>query len=205
MQKRTRGIFGLLVAVVVLAAAAAIASANRIETSEQAFLVLFREITFEAGGQNVICAVNYEGSFHSKTIAKVNESLIGYVTEAVIHLPCQNGSGTVLTSTLPWHIHYESFTGTLPNITGTNLRLDNGGYRVNVAGVICLYEFTATNPMRGTVVVSGGTVTGLRANETARVRLKEGGLFCPSEGIHRGTGNVGTQSGWSSVVVRLVQ
>jgi hypothetical protein len=205
MHRRTKLIIGALTVAIALTAAVASASANRIETSEQQFLVLFRELTFSGGGANVICPVNLEGSFHSKTLSKVNEQLVGYITEGVAHLPCQQGSATVQTSSLPWHIHYESFTGTLPNITGINQRSDNGGFIVEVFGAQCLYEATAASPFKATIVVSGGTVTGLRVNETAAVPKRSGGILCPGSGTLRGTGTVGRQSDWRPITVRLVQ
>lgn len=69
-----------------------------------------------------------EGTFHYRTIVKVERSLIGYVTRAIFGRPCTgfgemweyNGTEGSLTSnvnSLPWHFTYDGFNGTLPNIS----------------------------------------------------------------------------------------
>jgi hypothetical protein len=218
MTKRTKLIVGGLTVALALAAAVNTATARRIEVSEQRFLVLFRELTFVGGAfGSVICPVNIEGSFHSRTISKISGQLVGYVTEAIVHHPCRGGEawtlngierpqGVTSTNTLPWHLLYLSFTGRLPNIEAIELTLDNGQFVVEVVGVLCLYRATTGSPMKGRVNVgAGGGVSSLTVNETAGIPLFEGSGLCPRPGFLRGEGTVGTQSEWREIFVRLVQ
>jgi hypothetical protein len=219
MTKRTKLIIGGLTVAIALAAAVNAATARRFEVSEQRFLVLFRELTFESTGGNVICPVNIEGSFHSKSITKLSGQLIGYITEAIVHHPCQQNNGWALNgieviqgitspNTLPWHILYISFMGTLPNIREIEISLTGAKFRVEVVGVLCLYASESRNWMEGQVLLEGGRVVGLRANEEHRIPLFEdqsGFRLCPPTGVLKGTGTVGTQERWTAITVRLVQ
>jgi hypothetical protein len=218
MTKRTKLIICGLAVALALAAAVNTATARRIEVSEQRFLVLFRELTFAAGGNNVVCPVNIEGSFHSRTISKVSGQLIGYITEAIVNHPCITNNGWALNgieviqgvrsaNTLPWHILYINFVGTLPNIREIEVSLVNAQFRVEVFGVLCLYKSTTTSWMEGQVLLEGGRVVGLRSNETRSIPLFEtqSGALCPGSGTLRGTGTVGTQERWLAINVRLVQ
>lgn len=203
---------------VALAAAVSSASAQRLEVSEQHFLVLFRELTFENGGTiTVVCPVNIEGSFHSAVIRKVSGQLIGYITEAIAHHPCRTNEGWALNgieriqgitspNTLPWHILYLNFRGILPRITEIEVKLVGAAFRVEILGALCLYQSTQTNYMEGQIKLTEGRVTALKANEEKRVPLFESqsGALCPAEGVLKGEGSVGTQTGWREITVRLV-
>ena len=106
------------------------ASANRLSTSGQTFRAVWTPLTFasaEEGGIQIRCNVTLEGTFHTTTITKETR-LIGYVTSTSFAHPCEgfgeffmyNGTerilGTTLGTSLPWHLTYEGFTGTLPNM-----------------------------------------------------------------------------------------
>src|SRR4029077_15272287 len=101
------------------------------------------------------------------TIAKVAGQLTGFITTARLG-PCASGTATILQETLPWHIQFVSFTGTLPNITAMTRSLVGGGFRVReIGGVTCLTRSTATNPMRGILNIgAGGVITGARLGGT---------------------------------------
>lgn len=194
-----------LTAAIVLSLAVGAASVNRIAQSEQNFKQTFAELTFSesGGGFAVICPVTMEGSFHSKTISKVAEALVGYVKTATVGT-CREGRARVLTETLPWHIRYESFSGTLPNITGINLRLVGAAFAIEKGlSVVCLAKTSATNPAKGTINVTGGSVTGLDVNSAATIPTT--GAFCPfANGKFAGHSNVTTPTG-GSITVTLVQ
>jgi hypothetical protein len=221
MRNRTRIMLLVLTTALALAAAVGSAAANRIEMSEQRFLVLFRELTFAGGGSNVVCEVNIEGSFHSRTLSKVREQLIGYITEARVHRNAEerciefaawvlNGverqNGVTLPNTLPWHILYNSFEGTLPRITGIRLLMRDAGFLITgPLGIRCLYRATEAFPMEGIIrVEANGAATELVADESFPIRWREG-AFCPGEGVLRGRGRIGTQERWTLITVRLVQ
>lgn len=206
-------ILGGLIAAIALATAVGTASARRLALSESHILSHFRELTFEGGGGvgQVICPVSIEGSFHSRTLSKVCGQLIGYITESqVASSLCSGGHASVLPTTLPWHIVYESFGGTLPNITEIELGLEGAAFLVEIPGLAeCLYQSTVAEPMRGMVTrEAGGKASGLRSNENAGIplHLRLSGLFnCPNPGHLRGTGIVGDQVTYREITITLVQ
>jgi hypothetical protein len=140
-------------AAVLLGALVGTASAGRLSLSSQTIRMTWASLTFSGGFGTVRCAVTMEGSFHSRTIAKTRESLIGYITNARISHPCSAGAawahsgetnevlGGTVSNRLPWHIRYASFTGTLPNITSMNVEVVGIAYLIRepVFGVLCEY------------------------------------------------------------------
>jgi hypothetical protein len=215
MPKRTRIIIGGLITALALAAAVGTANARRLAMTENHFLSHFRELTFEGGGNQIICPVSIEGSFHQKTLEKIVGSLIGYISEARVHRACSGAGEAWIQSTqergagesesLPWHIVYERFIGALPNITGIELLLDNALFLVILAGVRCVYRATTVSPMKGIVNrEAGGKATGLRANENKPIPKAEGSFLCPGSGKLIGTGIVGDQVTYREITITLV-
>jgi len=105
------------------------ASARNRSISSQTWTSLWRRMDFAGGPGTIECEVKLSGSFHSRTITKTVNSLIGYITEGTV-LRCIRGSMTINQASLPWHLRYRAFGGTLPNITsysdtltGAELRL----------------------------------------------------------------------------------
>jgi hypothetical protein len=93
------------------------------------------------------CRLTLEGSFHSRSIAKIAESLIGYVNSATLG-ECPINDTRVLRETLPWHIRYRSFAGTLPSIVEFTTVIV--GFAMSIRepfGVRCLGRSTATEPV----------------------------------------------------------
>ncbi|HEX7292497.1 MAG TPA: hypothetical protein VF250_15365 [Conexibacter sp.] len=107
-------------AAMALGALTSSAASRNLSISSQTLRSNFRELRFEGLFGNTVCQVTMEASFHSRTMAKVVGQLIGYVTAFGLG-PCATGTATVLNETLPWHIRYRSFAGTLPDITDVNL------------------------------------------------------------------------------------
>ena len=116
-------------ATALLALLATAAPARNFSTSNQNFRVVWTGLEFDTAIATIRCGLTIEGSFHYGSIVKRERSLIGYVTAAIIRRPCTNGEawsangreahprlGT-LANTLPWHITYAGFGGTLPNIS----------------------------------------------------------------------------------------
>jgi hypothetical protein len=115
------------------------------------------------------CRVTLEGSFHCATISKITEALVGYISRATTDQetcidPSGNGVRVVpRQETLPWHIRYISFSGTLPRIRprlrllGVGMRLlhfptiGNCNYRMNA-------EFFVTGPAGAEVTEGPGSV-----------------------------------------------
>jgi hypothetical protein len=192
-----------VVAALILLAATGVASARRIELSENHFRTVFTPITFGAEGfEPVICRLTLEGSFHSRTISKVVGALVGYVTSAEV-ANCTRETARALKETLPWHIQYVSFTGTLPNISSIRDSIIGSAFLVRAFGFVsCLYQSTTTHPNTGEVVISGGVGRNQRADE--RVLIPGSGL-CP-EGFFQGTGENFVQGSTTTrITIRLVQ
>jgi hypothetical protein len=112
-----KSLLAALAATLILGIALASASANRIAFSEGAFRLVFSPLSIlPSFGTSARCPVTLAGSFHSRTITKTAGSLIGYINAVAIGT-CELGAARVNTETLPWHIQYASFAGTLPAIT----------------------------------------------------------------------------------------
>lgn len=132
-------------ATVMMAAVVGSASARNLSTSSQTLRATWREMVFTSStGSRVICPVTLEGSLHSRTIAKVPYTLIGYITRADLGTPCTGGTATINRETLPWHVKYESFGGTLPNISFVRALIVRATFRVRLeSGFTC--SFTTTD------------------------------------------------------------
>jgi hypothetical protein len=80
-------------------------------------------------------------------MAKVAGSLIGYITRADLGI-CQAGTATVLTSTLPWHVRYSGFRGTLPEINRIFTHIIGASWRVRESGgIACLARSSTSEPV----------------------------------------------------------
>jgi hypothetical protein len=210
----------ILCSFVVLAIAVMTATANarRLAISpESRFLVHFRSLSFVPPGaeeNRIACPVTLAGSFHSRTISKVAGSLVGYITGATVQRPCSGiGESWALTrgegrsETLPWHIFYTKFQGTLPNITSIELDVESAAFFVELVGLRCLYLSTAAAPVRFFADVGlEGAVSDLRAEfrEAGVIPKHEGGLLCPGGLFFWGTGSAISQRG-EQILVRLIQ
>src|SRR5437868_527291 len=101
---------------VLLAACVGVASAGRLSASATTVNATWVRLIFSGGIGNAECEVIINGIFHQRTITKIRLSLTGMITAANI-TRCPRGAATVLRETLPWHVRYDSFQGTLPNIS----------------------------------------------------------------------------------------
>jgi hypothetical protein len=203
MTTRSKLLLAALTATMVMALTVS-ASARRLEVSSQQFLAMWTSLTFEntTGTSAVSCPVELEGTFHSKTLSKVSGQLIGHITRATIanettgaEPPCTGGTATVLTETLPWHIRYQSFAGTLPNIERITIQLIGASFRIRPNELTCLAATTATAPARGIITREvGGNATSIRADELSTIPVS--GSFCGlgGNGRFKGTGEVFQQA-----------
>jgi hypothetical protein len=178
MRWYTKFVVSALAATALFASLAASASARNFSVTNRNIRVVWEalrplELVSEFG--TVKCRVTMEGSFHCATIAKVVEALIGYISRATAdqeHCTDTSGNGIlgeVRQETLPWHIRYVSFIGTLPRVT-VRIRLREPGFRllrVPVFGT-CLYRAVSVD----------GIVSGPLGNEitegNANVAAEEG-------------------------------
>src|SRR5262249_53103334 len=131
----------------------------------------------------VRCPITMEGSFHSQTFSKVIGALIGYVTKATAFTGnCSGGTASVEGESLPWHVQYGGFIGTLPVTFAPILNLINAKFRVNIGGAICTAQTTAAAPGVGIVSRNeSNQATTLRADETRTIPLR-GSFLCEIAG-----------------------
>jgi hypothetical protein len=135
-------------ATILLGALVGAASARNFSVSNTNLRATFRSVEYGGGFGTARCDVTIEGSFHARAIPKVLRSLTGYITRAIIQKPCAVGDATMLTATLPWHVTYAGFTGTLPNITAGLANVSGAAFQViePVFGFACLSRSTAESP-----------------------------------------------------------
>jgi len=198
MRTHSKLALASLAATLLMAFAVSSASARNLSVSNTNIRVVWRELRFfdPGSGISVTCPVTLEGSFHYRTIVKLARTLIGYVTRAIsgtAEPPCRGGTATIDQETLPCHLTYERFSGTLPNITRVGILLRGVSFKFTAVGIRCgLRERGGANENgSGEVTIdASGNATTLMANNTIRFARYSGGIFCPASGGFEGTGEV---------------
>jgi hypothetical protein len=190
------------------------ASARSFSTSETRIRTVFRPLILNASnGDRVSCTVTLEGTFHYRTFLKVERSLIGYITRAIVDLPnCRSaGSSTniralVLTETLPWHVRYISFARTLPAVT-IRVRLLRAGFDLLGVPIVGTCKYLATpdgilgGPAGGAINEGTGATT-LRAEEGTSISSSTFG--CPSGNFSSGATPVTVLGTETAIRVTLI-
>jgi hypothetical protein len=203
MGKRGKLVLAALTAALALGVLVGTTSANRIATSSNTFRMAFASMKL-IGFATVTCRVTIEGSYHSRTLSKVAEMLVGYTTKATVQ-ECTGGTASIVG--LPWHIRYAGFNGTLPAITSGNHKIVNGSFQATAIGITCQFTGTTSSPMKGIVSrnTSTGVATALRVDETAPIPVSSGGFGCGTSGRLEGTsGGITVGGGTASITVTLV-
>ena len=220
MTKTLKISLASLIVALALASAVGTASANRLSTSGQTFRAVWTPLTFssaEEGGIQIRCNVTLEGTFHTTTITKETR-LIGYITSVAVAHPCEgfgeafayNGTerilGTTLGTSLPWHLTYEGFTGTLPNITSLLVLLTGVKFQLVGGGLICSATYgggrTPSNARGIANVEAGGTT--IRAEERTAIPRTAGSIVCPAQGFFSGTSGGVTTPGGTAIRITLI-
>ncbi|HEV7774719.1 MAG TPA: hypothetical protein VGO48_15670 [Conexibacter sp.] len=162
-------------ATVLLGALVSSAFAGRLSQSANTLNVTFARLDFRGGLGTVECEVILNTTFHTRSINKIPLLLIGYITAASVN-GCARGGMTVLRETLPWHVRYSSFAGTLPNITSIQTRTIGESYRVTepVFGISCLSRTTPEQPGIRTYNAASGAITSATAGGT--ISCSPGGI-----------------------------
>ena len=210
MNRYIRLVLTSLSAAAVLAAVVGNASARNLSLSNQNFRVTWSslELSNNVNSTTVRCPVTLEGSFHGRTLAKSLGSLVGLITRAIVrNESCTNGRATVLNETLPWHLTYQGFTGTLPNIATIRVNLIGAAFQIETGSNTCLAVTTTEEPASGIIGLTSREVSGLQADETRRIRLRNGtgGIFCGlGSGAFRGTGTVTLLGTTTRIQVTLI-
>ncbi len=211
IPRHTRLLLAILTTTVVFAITVTTASANNFQVSNQQFRAVWRnlELFNTAVEGTVRCPVTIEGSFHGRTIVKTRGLLVGYLTTAsAANEVCTGGHVTILRELLPWHLTYNSFTGTLPNIAGITFNLIRDGILIQLGGNGCRTLTTTANPARAIATIgAGGRIEGLRLDESVAIPLTNGpgGQLCSiANGIDRGTGTVTLLGNNNTISVTLI-
>jgi hypothetical protein len=212
MHHCRRQLLVLAIVAGVLALDAATAAANRIAFTNNRIRITWNALKFDENWAR--CRVTLEGSFHSATIQKVSRALIGYITRAFIR-PCEVGSAWFLTGaegqaeTLPWHVRYDSFTGTLPTIERLRLQIVGFSYKYThlAPGEYCLFRSTEAAPAVIDLVLNGNPVPLVRFNEERPIPIvpEASEFFCgEGPGIASGSGQLFLLGTTSFVSVSLI-
>jgi hypothetical protein len=223
MRTSPKLVLTALTAALVLASAISTASARNLSTTSQTFRATWSSLEFAASASTIRCRLTLEGTFHTRTIAKVRGSLIGLINRAIFVRPCTGGEAWIDNGTeveplgtapnkLPFHLTYEGFRGTLPNIDQIRLLLRNPSlvFQTSFIGITCRGRYG--RPEDNIIYnVSRNAPTGelgtLAAEPSAnRFSLAEGlvnGGICPTSLSFLGTGNVDNGAG-SRVTITLI-
>ena len=178
MRTRSKLVLAGLGATLLMALGVGTASARSLSISNQTFSNTFNNLEFIAEGFSpTTCHVTLEGSLHTRSMAKVLGSLIGYITR-VTTSECRGLEVRILTATLPWHVSYEGFSGRLPDITLILIRSQS---RFQVGPCLSGRDITG----RLSRDLSGHLI--LAQIPLQRVELT--GFLCPSTGSFQSNGN----------------
>jgi hypothetical protein len=178
MRRRIPWLCILFTMAVTIGSAAGTASAGRLSFSSRDFRIVWRFMQFREASNSVQCPVTLEGSLHSSTVTKTFSSLIGYITRAsTASASCINGRLTVLTETLPWHVRYSSFSGTLPNISGVEVRIVGLAFRIGYTFVNCLIRSESIEPAVLRLNREAAGVLTPSWNSTFQITQREVGCF----------------------------
>ncbi|MFL5817249.1 MAG: hypothetical protein ACJ76L_06565 [Conexibacter sp.] len=133
-----RAILVVVGATVLLTALVGAASARNLSASSLSLRASFARLNFSGGFGTLECEVVLEGTFHSRTITKTVGTLSGFITAGNI-TRCARGAATIDRESLPWHVRYAGFTGTLPTIATISATASGLAFRVRepTFGVTC--------------------------------------------------------------------
>lgn len=177
MLKYPKTLLALVGTAIVLGALVGSASAGRLSTSTRNIRVTWPSVEFiePVFGYTNRCPITFEGSLHSATVAKSIGALIGHMSRATVNNnACSAVRATILQASLPWHVHYGGFLGSLPSISSVIMRVIAFEFRADGWWGDCL--FTTTEAQAATLNYNRTTATGAVASVTM------GGSITSSEG-----------------------
>ncbi len=195
-----RTLVAVFAAAALLGICGSAASAARLSMSSQTWRASFSALEFSGIFGAIRCPVTLESSLHASTLAKTAGSLIGYVNRVAIG-PCAAGSMVVLS--LPWHLRYASFSGTLPTITALDATIVGMAISIREAGIgiTCLFRTTAEQPVTLSVRREAG---GALAEPVLGGEIRTGASCGELAGTLRGSGNVTVSGGSTRVTLTLI-
>lgn len=176
----------LAVAIVMVGAfGATTAQASRGITVTQTRITATGVLTLNGG--LTVCNVSLTLSLGSTTLTKTRGTNQGSVTAGSI-TGCSGlaSSGAVLT---PINVQYDTFAGTLPNITSISIVAPNAGFSLNTLGGTCLYGGSLSGVR---FLVTGGAISNVDFTGSNAIAKVSGGALCPSTGTITGPMTVTT-------------
>jgi len=218
MFKTIKAALTALAAGFLLSTTIATASARSFSSSSQTLRATWASFEFSLAGATVRCRVTLEGSFHSRTFAKVERSSIGAVTRAISARPCTGGEvwfdngvepapgGRI--NRLPWNLTYEAWGFTLPNIELLDFLVTRFSVVRQIGGSCTARYGNATDNL--TLITkreSGGgltTITPAVGRDRVTLVTRLGGIFCPERITLSGTGNLTVLGSASRITVTLI-
>jgi len=211
MCRQGRLLVMLLVGAGALALGVATASAAKLSVTNQMIRITWSSVRFNEGRAQ--CPVTLEGSLHARTMQKVQGQEIGVIIAGRTGR-CTVGSAVLLTAedgqrtTLPWHIRYDGYSGTLPAITRLRWHIFEMSYRVVDELELCLYTSTPTRPALLDLVREEGGSGAIRSVSffgTEAIPLVSGNpLICDASGLLGGSGSVTTWGSTTRVTLTLI-
>jgi hypothetical protein len=210
MRTSAKPVLTALVAALLLASVVSSAFARNLRVSSRTFRVTWSSLEFAEPVTRITmrCQVTLEGSFHSATIAKVERLLIGAITRAnVKEESCTGGRDRPNNETLPWHVTYENFTGTLPNISTVGLLLSRVSFNIEMP-LVCTgrYGISTDNISGSAAREAGGGITTLspvRGRNFATLERTISGA-CPTRVSFEGTGATFVLGTTARITVTLI-
>lgn len=218
MSTSLRLMLAAMAAVLLLAFGLGTASARNLSITIEKFKATWRSLEFVSEFVTIRCPVTLEGSFSSRTIAKVLGLLIGPVNRAVVKQEaCTNGrvaafngsetyNGSTTSNTLPWHISFEVFFGRLPAIESVSILFSRFRFGVTAPGLCTGQYGTAENRILFSLPLNaGGEVTGITpvaGSNTVNLLRTDSGI-CPTTGRLAGSGSI-AEPGGITIKIRLI-
>jgi hypothetical protein len=141
-------------------------------------------VTFSASGLSIPCTLTIERIVPA-SVLKVDEAAVGSISSAAL-TNCRNATARLLPATL--QPRYDSFEGTLPNITGIKLLMTGFAILIRIVTITnigCLYRgspLETFEPAAGSGTVSGTLTlaTGLEAGVLCPPTIAVAGSFSSS-------------------------
>jgi hypothetical protein len=167
-MKRSKLLLAVVGATVLFGALVSPAFAGRLSLSSDLVAETFTRTNFSGGLGTIECDLILTKILHSRSFAKTRLLLLGYIIAANI-TRCARGGATILRETLPWHIRYDSFSGTLPNITSFKTLMVGFALRVRepTFGIECLARSTPEESYALTYNLSGGVIQSVSLSGTS--------------------------------------
>jgi hypothetical protein len=171
--------WSILLTILLLAVAVSSATARTFEISNYArgFRIIWGAAEFTTI-HTVRCRLTLEGTLHSQLFSKISGTLVGFVTRAAVS-NCEVGATTVNGETLPWHVQYRAFSGTLPAIAGFRVSVVGPGFEIKPAGELqCRMTAGSAEPAVGEFLITTGQLRRFAWDPGPQIRTAGEGAFC---------------------------